>query len=74
MTITYLKDSHPDHKVIDWKFTGHPWSGRDADGYGKKIPTHRGVVINGRKHRVYVVCYSNAGSEYVIIKGKRYYL
>jgi len=72
--VTYLKDSHPNHQVIDWEFTGHPWSGRDQMGYGRKIPTHRGVVINGRKHRVYAVLISNIGSEYILIKDHPYYL
>tara|TARA_B100001063_G_scaffold219963_1_gene224463 strand:+ start:66 stop:287 length:222 start_codon:yes stop_codon:yes gene_type:complete len=72
--VTYLKDSHPDHQVIDWEFSGHPWSGRDSQGYGRKIPTDRGVIIHGRKHRVYVVCYSNAGSEYILIKNQPHYL
>lgn len=44
-----------------------------ASGYGNKLPTQYMVrVFSQRWHRVYCICYSNVGTCYVIIKGKRY--
>lgn len=40
-----------------------------ASGYGGKIPTSRMVKVDGRWRRVYVACYSNLGTAY-IVKGK----
>jgi hypothetical protein len=47
-----------------------PWSGRDAQGYGLKIPTSRLVqLFDKRWRRVYVCQISNAGTAYVLIDG-----
>lgn len=45
-----------------------------AAGYGVKIPTDLWVLLDGetRYRKVYVACYSNSGTPYVIIKGKRF--
>lgn len=43
-------------------------------GYGPKLPTPYMFRIANRWHRVYVVNYGNAGSSYVLIKGKAHYL
>lgn len=48
--------------------------GQGADGYGKKISTDYMAILNGRKYRVYAVCFSNAASHYVTIKKESYYL
>jgi hypothetical protein len=47
-----------------------------ATGYGRKLRSTRMLRIVGesRWRRIYVVCYSNAGSAYVLIKGKPHYL
>lgn len=44
-----------------------------ASGYGRKL-TSRRVLIgpDGRIRRIYVTCYSNAGTAYVCARGKRY--
>ena len=36
-----------------------------ATGYGSRIPTRWKVKFNGRWRRVYVRCYSNAGTAYI---------
>lgn len=55
--------------VIDFPFTGHPYAGRDASGYGRAIPTNYAVKCSDRRtRRVYVYCYSNSGTAYVKIK------
>lgn len=45
-----------------------------ASGYGNKIPTQWEIKIGSRWHRVYVIQWSNAGSAYVIVGGKRLFL
>jgi hypothetical protein len=43
-------------------------------GYGKKIPTTRMLRFAGEKvwRRVYVMIWSNAGTAYVIVRGRRF--
>lgn len=36
-----------------------------ASGYGKAMPSDLMVFFNGRWRRVYICCYSNAGTAYV---------
>lgn len=54
-----------------------------VDGYGNKIPTSyrvlyrsgcRGGVEYAHWRRVYVICYSNVGSAYILVKGERFFL
>jgi hypothetical protein len=56
------------------KQTTAPTYGRNASGYGRKIPTSWLLHVSGRWRRVYVVCYSNAGSAYIVVRGERYFL
>ncbi len=42
-----------------------------ATGYGGKLTSPYKTEVNGRLYRVYVMCYSNSGTAYVIVKGKR---
>lgn len=42
-----------------------------ATGYGAKIPSGKMALVNGKWQRVYVACYSNAGSAWVQVKGER---
>ncbi len=52
-----------------------PNYGRDPSGYGRKIPTrYRLRMADGRTRRVYVVCYSNSGTSYVVVNGEPAYL
>ncbi len=48
-----------------------PSYGRNVDGYGMKIPTGRWLKVRNRWRRVYVTQYSNAGTAWVVIDGKR---
>jgi len=68
VSMEYLLDVFPDAFIEHKEFTGHPWSGRDAHGYGKKIPVAYRAWFNNYWHRVYVICYSNCGTTYVISK------
>ena len=74
MPIQYLTDTHHTTTVESWPFTGHPWSGRDSQGYGRKIPTDYGARVNGRRYRVYAACISNVASLYITVRGQRLHL
>lgn len=60
-----------DHEVIEkplwWQLKGLQQTGT---GYGGKLSTSKMIKINGRWHRIYVMCYSNSGSAYVLVKGE----
>lgn len=46
-----------------------------ASGYGCKLTTHYMLETpDGRKRRVYAMCFSNAASHYVIINGETFML
>lgn len=43
-----------------------------ATGYGMRIPTNIKVrIFDNKWRRVYVVCYSNIGTSYIMYKGER---
>lgn len=61
-------------QVINAKKTIAPYN-RSRTGYGSKIPTQWLLQLdNKRWYRVYVICYSNAGSSYIITKSGKVYL
>ena len=60
--------------VTDFRVTETPNYGRNADGYGSKIPTRYMVKYAGRWRRVYVMVYSNSGSAYVVVGGQDLFL
>lgn len=60
-----------DHKRIDllwWQERGLSYT---ASGYGGKIPTRHKIKINGRWRRVYCMVYSNSGTCYVVVNGRK---
>lgn len=43
-----------------------------ASGYGRKLTSSRCVVLpDGRTRRVYVTIFSNAGTAWIVLDGKR---
>jgi hypothetical protein len=68
MTVEYLSEVFPDFKALRIAFCGQPFSGRNQDGYGRKIPTNWMIQIASRRYRVYCCCFSNAGTCYVKTK------
>ena len=60
--------------VVEVKVTEFPRSGQTASGYGRKIPTRHMVKVGTRWHRVYVMCYGNAGSAYIVKGGETLFL
>lgn len=51
------------------RVTATPAYGRNADGYGSKMPTCHMIEYDGRWRRVYVMCYSNSGTAYIVAGG-----
>lgn len=64
--VGYLNLADTEHKI-----TEEPRYGRDALGYGRRIPTRYMVRLTDsrRWRRVYCCCYSNAGTCYVESNG-----
>lgn len=68
--MTYLDES----SVISKRVTDCPRA-RRQDGYGSKIPCNTELQLADKRwRRVYVVCWSNSGSAYVIVGGKPHYI
>jgi hypothetical protein len=67
MAVTYTDASKVTSTRTD--ITAPP--NRNASGYGGKIPTAHWVRYNERWHRVYIMCYSNSGTAYILVKGAR---
>ncbi|WP_249654239.1 hypothetical protein [Pectobacterium atrosepticum] len=44
---------------------------KTATGYGTKIPTSYMLDYQGKRRRIYVDQYSNAGRTYIMIKGEK---
>ncbi len=47
---------------------------RTRTGYGSKLPTTTQLRIGSRWHRVYMVCWSNSGTAYIVKGGERLYI
>lgn len=58
----------PVYDPLPWQRMGLQYT---ATGYGAKIPTSDCVYLRGRKYRVYVTQYSNAGTAWITFDGKR---
>jgi hypothetical protein len=58
----------------DHLFTDAPRYGRNAMGYGNKIPTRYMIKWHGRWRRVYSVCWGNSGTPYVVVNKRPHYL
>lgn len=72
--VLYLTDVYPDTVFVrsDVARLGmmQMAPGQGVYGYGRKISTDYMATFNGRKHRVYCCCFSNAGTCYVLSGGK----
>lgn len=59
-------------RLLPWQKLGLQ---ETASGYGRKLTSTRCVKLpDGRVRRVYVTCYSNVGSAWIILDGQRRYL
>ena len=48
--------------------------GQDDEGYGDKITSDKQVLVNNRWYRVYVTCYGNASSSWIMYQGSKRFL
>ena len=69
MSLTYTDPA----KVSDHTTTAQPVNPY-VSGYGSRIPTRHMIRYEGRMRRVYVACYGNSGSAYIIVNGESLYL
>lgn len=70
MKVTYLEP-----KRVTAKRQTQPPQSPYRNGYGKRIPSSWLLQLDGKQwHRVYVICYSNSGSPYVLSKGVTLFL
>jgi hypothetical protein len=70
--VVYAEDRF---QQIESKQDDCPPYGQGEDGYGNKISMPYLVRLDGKGpwRRVYCVCFSNAGSLYIIVKGEKYF-
>lgn len=62
-------------RITGHKTTARPNTRQRQDGYGSKLPSAWMLQLDGKRwHRVYTVCWSNAGTSYVIDRGQPHYL
>ena len=64
----YIEPSNVKESMTDWQRLGLSYT---ASGYGAKIPSSRMVRVGKRWHRVYVTCYSNAGTAWIVLNKQR---
>lgn len=65
----YLHECYPQATYLWVPYTGY--FGRTRSGYGKRLPTDWVVRIGKRLHRVRCMCWSNAGTLWVRVRGEQ---
>ncbi len=45
-----------------------------ASGYGRKLTTPHKINFNGKLYRIYCTCFSNAGSCWFTVKGRKLFV
>ncbi len=45
-----------------------------VSGYGKKLTSSKMLKVGKRFYRIYVMCYGNSGSAYIVKNGKTLFL
>jgi len=53
---------------LQWQREGRQ---QTATGYGAKLTTSRKIRFNGKEYRIYCTCYSNSGTCWFTVKGRR---
>lgn len=56
------------YEPLEWQKRGLQYT---ATGYGSKIPTDKVLYMFGRRYRIYCRTQGNAGTCYIIYKGKQ---
>ena len=67
-TVQYLNHSNVQNMKCD---ESAPRYGRNAYGYGNKIPTPGWLKVANRWRRVYVTIWSNSGTAWITVNGER---
>ena len=65
----YLHKHYPGATYLFSPYKGY--SGYTRSGYGKRLPTDWVVRIGKRLHRVRAICFSNAGTLWVRVRGQQ---
>lgn len=66
-SVTYTDPERVTEVATDSTCRPNPY----ASGYGPKIPTPYRIRYPQRWYRVYVMCWSNAGTAYIVSRGRR---
>lgn len=76
ITVPKAAPAYLDPQQVEAKRQTRTPANRSRSGYGSKLPTSWMLRLKGnhRWHRVYVIQYSNAGSAYILSKGKMLFL
>jgi hypothetical protein len=70
--LDYIEDVLPVvYAPLSWQLKGYS---QTSTGYGSKLTTANKVLYAGKLYRVYCACFGNAGSSFIISKGKRLFL
>lgn len=58
-----------EYRPLDWQKMGLQ---QTRSGYGAKLTSSRIAILpDGKRRRVYVTCYSNAGTAWIIVNKKK---
>lgn len=70
--LRYLRDERPgaEFYYAPCGYQNGARPGQGAGGYGRKIATDYVARYGGRTRRIYVCCFSNSGTAYVLERGE----
>ena len=68
MALEYCDNGRLEYHPLWWHKQGLQ---QTASGYGAKLTSPHKTQFNGKLYRVYVMCYSNCGTAYIIVKGRK---
>ncbi len=63
-----------DMSTVAARMATEPPRNRSRSGYGSKLPTAHMLRVAKRWHRVYVVCWANSGTAYIVKGGRPHYI
>ena len=66
----YLHDVYPEATYRRMPYTGR--KGLTQSGYGKRLPMDYVVRIGKRLYRMRCICFSNAGTPWVRVRGEQF--
>lgn len=66
----YLHEVYPEATYRYMPYTGR--KGLTQSGYGKRLPMNYSVRIGNRLYRMRCICFSNAGTPWVRVRGEQF--